>query len=82
MLRLNDIPLNDTVRLNDFARQLIPFVRTDLGPRIIVNLRRAHPYTDRLPVKLGVRGHGQMIGGIYYFIVSDAERRRLHLALR
>ncbi|WP_216326864.1 LCP family protein [Deinococcus aestuarii] len=82
MEKLADIPVGDTVRMNDFARQLIPYVRTDLGPRKIVTLRRAHPYADQPPVRLGVRGHGQTIGGLYYYIVNDAERRRLHLALR
>ncbi|WP_146009492.1 LCP family protein [Deinococcus planocerae] len=82
MERLADIPVGDTVRMNAFARELIPYVRTDLGPRKIVTLRRAHPYADKPPVKLNVRGHGQMMNGIYYYIVNDAERRRLHLALR
>ncbi|MEF2277178.1 LCP family protein [Deinococcus sp. YIM 134068] len=80
--RLGEIPLSDSARLNDLARQLIPYVRTDLGPRKVVALRRAHPYALDRTERLSVQGQGRVMKGIYYYVVEDGERRRLHLALR
>ncbi|ADV67311.1 cell envelope-related transcriptional attenuator [Deinococcus maricopensis DSM 21211] len=79
---LGRIPLDNPSRLNAFAERLIPYVRTDLSPARIVKLRALHPYAVQAPATLRMAGQGRMIRGIYYFEVADAERRRLHVALR
>lgn len=57
-------------------------LRTNFSPSEVVRLRTTQPYLlDRQQV-VRVQGVGRMVGRVWYYLVSDVERRRLHLLLR
>ncbi|ULH13891.1 LCP family protein (plasmid) [Deinococcus sp. KNUC1210] len=57
-------------------------LRTNFSPSEVVRLRTDRPYILDTQVRVNVAGSNQRIGGIWYYIVSDKERQRLHLLLR
>ncbi|GGR10642.1 LCP family protein [Deinococcus ruber] len=57
-------------------------LRTNFSPSEVVRLRTDRPYILDTQVRVNVGGTNQRIGGIWYYIVSDKERQRLHLLLR
>jgi LCP family protein required for cell wall assembly len=57
-------------------------VRTDFSPSEVVRLRAAHPYMLSSQKSVKVLGVNQKLSGIWYYLVSDKERQRLHLLLR
>ena len=48
----------------------------------MVRLRTRHSYLTERQQTETVRGVNRKIGGVWYYVVSDDERRRLHLELR
>lgn len=68
--------------LQKLTIQLRQDLRTNLTPTEAVQLRAAHGYAFEHLTQVPVQGVGRMVGGAWYYLVSDAERRRLHLALR
>lgn len=67
---------------NDLLVKLQRDLRTDFSPSEVVELRRIHDYLLTNQVTESVRGVNRKLGGVWYFQVSDQERRRLHLRLR
>lgn len=69
-------------RFRELVEQLQGDLRTDFSPSEVVNLRQAHSYmlTNQRIEK--VAGVNRKISGLWYYVVSDPERQRLHLLLR
>lgn len=70
--------------LDDLLARLQGSVRTDFSPRELIELRAKNGYAldPQRQVTEAVAGEGATIDGLYYFVVSDEERRRLHVRLR
>lgn len=62
--------------------RVAPYVRLDLSPSEIVALREKHAYALERQRSETLGGVNRKLGGIWYYLPPDAERRRLHLALR
>ena len=72
----------ETTELTRVIGRLSADVRTDFSPSEVVRLRAAHPYMLASQKGVKVVGANRKIGGIWYYIVPDQERQRLHLLLR
>ncbi|ADY27688.1 cell envelope-related transcriptional attenuator (plasmid) [Deinococcus proteolyticus MRP] len=68
--------------LNALLQQLSTQVRTNFSPSEVVALRRTHAYAVDHQSVLRPAGENRRIDGQWYYVVSDRERQRLHLALR
>ncbi|WP_234009271.1 LCP family protein [Deinococcus sp. NW-56] len=71
-----------TGELQTLLERLQGDLRTNFSPTEVVRLRTRHSYLTERPQTETVRGVNRKIGGVWYYVVSDAERRRLHLELR
>ena len=72
----------ESTELTRVIGRLSADVRTDFSPSEVVRLRAAHPYMLTSQKSVKVQGTNRKIGGIWYYLVPDQERRRLHLLLR
>lgn len=72
----------ETTALTQVIGRLSADVRTDFSPSEVVRLRAAHPYMLTSQKGVKVLGVNRKVGGIWYYIVPDQERQRLHLLLR
>ncbi|RTR26859.1 LCP family glycopolymer transferase [Deinococcus radiophilus] len=68
--------------LNQLLQQLQQEVRTNFSPSEVLELRVQHAYAVDHQTVLEVAGTHQKIDGLWYYVVSDQERQRLHLSLR
>lgn len=68
--------------LNTLVGKLSASLRTNFSPSEIVRLRTEHSYLLTRQRTETVRGVGRLQGGAWYYVVPDAERRRLNLLLR
>lgn len=82
MQMMNSLAARPPERLTQVLDALKGDLRTNFSPSQVVALRRAHAYALTRQQTASVRGQGQMIGNVWYYVVSDGERRRLHLHLR
>ncbi|MCP2014426.1 LCP family protein required for cell wall assembly [Deinococcus sp. HSC-46F16] len=71
-----------TGELQALLERLQGDLRTNFSPTEVVRLRTRHSYLTERQRTEAVRGVNRKIGGVWYYVVSDAERRRLHLELR
>ncbi|WP_261665156.1 LCP family protein [Deinococcus sp. Marseille-Q6407] len=62
--------------------QLQSQVRTNFSPSEVVALRRTQAYALQHQSTLKPAGENRRIEGLWYYLVSDQERQRLHLLLR
>lgn len=68
--------------LNRVLGQLQDHLRTNFSPSEVVELRQRHDYLLSHQRTLSVQGVNRKIEGLWYYVVSPQERRRLHLLLR
>lgn len=68
--------------LNRVLGQLQHHLRTNFSPSEVVELRQRHDYLLSHQQTVSVQGVNRKIGGLWYYLVSPQERRRLHLLLR
>lgn len=68
--------------LNALVGQLSTYLRTNFSPSEVVRLRAEHSYLFGRQRTVNVRGMNRRQGGAWFYVVSDAERRRLNLLLR
>ena len=71
-----------TNELTGILGRLQADLHTDFSPSEVVKLRAAHPYLLTHQQSVAVQGVNRKIGGVWYYLVSDQERQRLHLLLR
>lgn len=71
-----------TGELQTVLERLQGHLRTNFSPSEVVRLRTRHSYLTERQQTETVRGVNRKIGGVWYYVVSDGERRRLHLELR
>lgn len=57
-------------------------VRSDFTPTEVVSLRAARPYVLTNQIKVPFHGVNRKISGIWFYLIGDQERQRLHLLLR
>jgi polyisoprenyl-teichoic acid--peptidoglycan teichoic acid transferase len=71
-----------TSELTRLLGRLQTELQTDFSPSEVVRLRAAHPYMLSRQTAVPVQGVNRKLGGIWYYLVPDQERQRLHLLLR
>ncbi len=71
-----------TADLQSLLSQLAAHLRTNFSPSEVVRLRAVHAYLLERQRTAHVQGVNRKINGIWFYLVSDAERRRLHLLLQ
>ena len=79
MLALGNL---DVPELTKVLERLSKDVRTDFSPSEVVKLRASHPYILAHQQVVVAQGDNKKIGGIWYYLIPDSERERLHLLLR
>ncbi|KEF34677.1 hypothetical protein RDMS_05505 [Deinococcus sp. RL] len=79
---MGELGKRSTSELQALLEQLQGDLRTNFSPSEVVRLRTRHSYLTERQRTETVRGVGRTIGGAWYYVVPDSERRRLHLALR
>lgn len=68
--------------LQHLLNQLSSHLRTNFSPSEVVRLRAVHSYMLDSQQTAHVQGVNRKISGIWFYMVSDAERRRLHILLQ
>lgn len=71
-----------TGELQTLLERLQGHLRTNFSPSEVVRLRTRHSYLTEQQQTETVHGVNRKIGGVWYYVVPDEERRRLHLELR
>ena len=71
-----------TGELQGLLDQLSAYLRTNFSPSEVVRLRAVHSYMLDHQRAAHVQGVNRKLGGTWFYLASDAERRRLHLLLR
>ena len=57
-------------------------VRSDFTPTEVIGLRTARPYVLTHQIRVLLHGVNRKIGKIWFYLIDDQERQRLHLLLR
>lgn len=72
----------EPARLPGLIRHVYTEVRTDLTVPELLTLRQDYAALLARSRSLDVQGRNQLIGGIWFYLVPDAERQRLHGLIR
>jgi polyisoprenyl-teichoic acid--peptidoglycan teichoic acid transferase len=73
--------LGSISRLDNVFQRLGENVKTDISPLQLLAFQQIHRAIDQMNT-LHLKGHGDYIGGVYYYIVDQEERNRVQRLLR
>lgn len=76
---LGKVPSSEFLTIMDTLKHS---VRTDFTPSEVLNLRTARPYLLTKQTRVAFSGKNKKIGGVWFYLIGDRERQRLHLLLR
>ena len=76
------LSISSITRFDNILDALGSNVRTDLTFSEMMDIQKNYRAATRNIEQMEISGKGQMINGIYYYIVSDAEKQRIQNELK